>query len=272
MLVFYWLAEWQKISDLADQIKPAIEKTGTPLHRCRFFENLIRMHYRRDRYIVSDEIYDYAMAALNASLEIGEKIKISEARFGVGFCQLWKGELEEAEEEIQMALEIANKTGHVEYQARYLTYLTIIYRKQNQSRKCREYATNALHTALAGDMLEYVSTAKANLAWVAYHEGNLPEALAYGQEAMKIWEQSPLVYPFQWTALWPLIGVALSRSQISEAVENIRLMLQPTQQCLPERLTEVLCSTLEQWEGGESKSVTKEINKAIKMAKSMNLF
>jgi hypothetical protein len=126
--------------------------------------------------------------------------------------------------------------------------------------------------ALAGDMLEYVSSAKANLAWVSYHEGDLSRTLAYGLEAMEIWKQSPLVYPFQWTALWPLIGVALAKNQISEAVENVRLMLQPTQQLLPDTLTEILDDILEQWERGNLEMTRNLINEVVELAQAINWF
>jgi hypothetical protein len=46
-----------------------------------------------------------------------------------------------------------------------------------------------------------------------------------------------LVYPFQWLALLPLIGVALTRGEIAGAIEHAQALLAPAQQCLPDTLT-----------------------------------
>jgi hypothetical protein len=121
-------------------------------------------------------------------------------------------------------------------------------------------------------MPEYVGTAKANLAWVAWRERNLPEVEASGRAALELWGQLPASHAscvFQWTALWPLIGVALVRDQTAEAVEYGRALLEPTQQRLPDALTAVLEETIASWEGEELETTRTYLDQALELAQEL---
>jgi hypothetical protein len=89
-------------------------------------------------------------------------------------------------------------------------------------------------------MPDYVAAAKGNLAWVAWREGDLPEADALGQAALERWQESALVYPFRWIGLWPLIAVALARDREDEALAHAKALLEPQQQRLPDELSGAL--------------------------------
>ena len=121
-------------------------------------------------------------------------------------------------------------------------------------------------------MLEYMSTAKANLAWVNWHEGNLSEAWENGRAALKMWRDAPLVYPFQWTALWPLIGVALHKKEVVRAVEYASALLQPSQQRLPDSLNGVLEEVNKDWEMGESEKVHTDLKRSVELAQELGWF
>ncbi len=214
MWLHYWQAQFQHMAALAEKARPAVEQYGTPDLRSRFFQGLVIMAQRRDRYVISEETMADSQATLEAIRESGKPSAIALAQFTLGFNHLWRDELDEAEEDMQAALKLAERIGDVVVQSRCLTYLTILYRKRGQSEEVQHYISRALDVAMAGNMLEYISTAKANLAWVKWYAGNLSEAQENGRTALEMWQKAPRVYPFKWTALWPLISVAHVQYQV----------------------------------------------------------
>jgi tetratricopeptide (TPR) repeat protein len=199
--------------------------------------------------------------------------EIAWARFTLGFAQLWQGDLDRAEKQMLTALALAERTGDVVHQSRCLTYLTILYRKRGRLENARRYVSRSLEAAKAGEMLEYVGTAHANLAWVAWREGNLDQAEANGRTALDVWHQLPAGHSscsFQWTALWPLAAVILAQAQHTEAVSEAsgfaRALLEPTQQRLPDALTAILEKAVEAWEGGASETARTYLDQAVELA------
>ena len=105
-----------------------------------------------------------------------------------------------------------------------------------------------------------------------WYVGNLSEALENGRIALEMWQQAPLVYPFKWTALWPLISVAHTQHQVSEAVDHARTLLEPTQQRLPDALTALLEETIESLEVGKTEEAYTYLNQAIELAQELGWF
>jgi tetratricopeptide (TPR) repeat protein len=230
------------------------------------------MNNRRDCYVVSEDTLALCQTALAISQESENVSDIAWARFLLGFSQLWYGDLDGAEKQMQAALTLAERTGDVVHQSRCLTYLTILYRKRGQPAKVRQYASRSLTAATAGQMVEYLGMAKANLAWVAWREGNLAEAEANGRAALELWHQLPAGHSscaFQWTALWPLIGVALLQNQVSEASDFAGALLDGSQQRLPGALTVVVKKAIAAREEDESEAVCVYLGRAIELAQEM---
>jgi hypothetical protein len=71
---------------------------------------------------------------------------------------------------------------------------------------------------------------------VAWRQGNLSEAQATARAALEEWKALQVDYPFHWTALWPLISIALAQDQFSEAINYVRMLLAPQQQPFPDAL------------------------------------
>ncbi len=272
MWLLYWQAQFRQVAELAEKARPAVEQYGTPALRSRFFQGLGIMAQRRDRYVISEETMAHTRASLEAIRESGNASAIALAQFMLGFNYLWRRDLDEAEKHLHSALKLAEQIGDVVVQSRCLTYLSILYRKRGEKEEVEHYVSRALTVATAGKMLEYISTAKANLAWVSFQEGNLSEAKENGRSALEMWQKEPLVYPFQWTALWPLIGVALAQDQVSEAVDHARALLEPSQQRLPDALTAVLEEAIRTWHIGESKTARTNLNHAMGLAQELGWF
>jgi tetratricopeptide (TPR) repeat protein len=272
MWLYYWLGQWREISELADQVRPMVDQHGTPSQRISFLLSLASMYSRRDRYAVSEETLAFCQAALALSLESDNLSEIAWARFVLGFSQLWSGDLDGAAKQMQAALALAERTGDVVHQSRCLTYLTILYRKRGQLDRARQYASRSLAAATAGQMTEYIGTAQANLAWLAWREGNLAQTETDGKAALKLWQQLPAGHSscaFQWTALWPLVAVAAARAQTFEACALLRALLEPTQQRLPDILAAVVEEALSAWEGDDSETARTCLDRAIELAREL---
>jgi DNA-binding SARP family transcriptional activator/tetratricopeptide (TPR) repeat protein len=272
MWLHYWLGEWHHISALADQVRPIVEQHGTPIQCISFFLSSASMYSRRDRYVVSAETLAFCQTALAISLESESLAEIAWARFMLGFSQLWCGNLDEAEKQMQEALELAQRTGDVVHQSRCLTYLTILYRKGSHLDETRQYVSRSQAAARAARMVEYTGMAQANRAWLAWREGDLAQAEADGRAALELWRQLPASHSscaFQWTALWPLIGVAVAQEQTAEASKYLHGLLESTQQRLPGDLEEAVglaCSAIDEGDAGSARS---RFAQAIELAQEL---
>jgi predicted ATPase/class 3 adenylate cyclase/tetratricopeptide (TPR) repeat protein len=270
MDVHYWLNRWQAMAAMAKQTDAILEQYGTPAQRIRFLAALTSMYMRRDRYTPSDEAVATARAMLALSQEADPHGEQAFHRFLLSFVLLWHGDLDEAEEQMLRALAEAERTEDLSLQARCLTYLTIVQRKRGQEDDARHYSTRSLALAEAAGMLEYVGTACANLAWVAWCAGNPADTEAQGHAALAAWQQLPMGHAsccFQWTALWPLIAVALARGRVEEAIESARALLTPWQQRLPDALDARVNAALAAWDQGQADSTLGWLRDALAMAR-----
>jgi DNA-binding SARP family transcriptional activator/predicted negative regulator of RcsB-dependent stress response len=271
MWLYYWLGQWQAMSEMA-KMRSLVEQHGTPAQRISFLLCLASMNHRRDRYVVSEETLALCQTALSIGQELEDVGDIAWARFVLGFSQLWYGDLDAAEQQMQAALALAEQTGDVVHQSRCLTYLTVLYRKRGQRDKARHYASRSLAAATTAQMVEYVGTAQANRGWVAWREGNLAQAEADGQAALASWQQLPSGQSscaFQWTALWPLAAVAFAWDRTSEAIKFVRALLEPTQQCLPDDLTAVVQNAVKAWEEDEQRVAHTYLALALESAQEL---
>ncbi len=267
----YWLAQMDVMAELIEQMRPRVEQYGTPLQRAELFENCYRMNVRRDRYTVSDETLGYSRAALLARQEIGSLDDIAWAHCDHGSHYLWRGNLDEAEEHLQAAAAIAEQTGNVMVRLWCVIRRSILYRNRGRIEDTRDASLLALDLATALARSEQSGTAQANLAWVAWREGKVAEALAKGAAALAIWRSeplSPIVFAFQWTALWPLLGCALERNNLSEAVSQARALLAPSQQCPPEAIATLLEAAIWAWESEQADSARAHFQRAAALARA----
>ncbi|MFL5801098.1 MAG: ATP-binding protein, partial [Roseiflexaceae bacterium] len=269
MWLHYTLAQVGELTELVEKSRSVVERYGTPAQRGRFFWGRAQMAFRRDRFVVSDEALTFAHTQLAASEETGSLGELASARFNVGFCHLWRHELAAAEEQMQAALSLAEQTGDITLQSRCLTYLTISYRTRGQVEAVRRSIARSLAVATAGQMIEYLGTANANLAWVAWRAGDLAVTQEHGRAALELWRQASLAYPFQWVALWPLIGVALAQDQLSEAISYARALLTPVQQRLPDALMVVVEEAVQAWDRGQPETAHARLRRAIAVAQEM---
>jgi tetratricopeptide (TPR) repeat protein len=243
-----------------------VERFGLPVQRAAFFIQSVNLNLRRDRYMVSAATLAYCEAAVYASEEAGDLDAMTWAHFAMGGSRLFRGDIDEAEMEIQAALALAERSGDIAHQARCWTYLTLIARKRGQVDAARQAGARGLELATAGQMLEYIAMAHANEGWLAWRLGDRQATQARAHAALELWQQIRLVYPLQWTALFPLIAVAAAEDRRAAAVEYARALLAPTQQRLPGALAEATGTVIALWEGGDAEGTRAAIAQALALA------
>ena len=83
-------------------------------------------------------------------------------------------------------------------------------------------------------MIEYIGMARGNLAWVQLRNDDLTSAYAHACEGAEKIGQTPQGHILLWVALWPLIGVAIARNEIADAIEHVEKLLIPPQMAIPD--------------------------------------
>jgi hypothetical protein len=265
----YWLAQWPEMEELVHKVGPVVQERGGAASRARFLMASCLMYLRKYRYAISDEMLANQREALAASQECGGPTTRSESQFELGFLHLWRRELDEAEEYLQVGLELAETGGVSRMRTLSLTYLTVLHRFRGEAGGVLSYAQRAQGAAEAAQMPDYVAAARGNQAWLAWRRGDLPAAEQRAQEAVALWRQSPLVYPFQWLALWPLLGVALARGREDEAWAHVQALLEPKQQRLPDGLNAALEAALQARAEGQAGALRRHLDRAMELAREM---
>ncbi|WP_342375652.1 protein kinase [Myxococcus stipitatus] len=244
--VHYWLAQLDEMRALVEGVRPVMRAHGTPLQRARFFNSLVQMQLRSERYQASNETVAHARAYAEAALESEGDAEHAGARCVVAMVLLFHGALDEAQSWMEESLRAAERLGDVTLQTRCLTYLTVILRLRGQVKAVDESSARSLELASRAGMADYAGAAHAHRAWVAWRAQDLAQAREEATEALRLWQSLSLVYPFQWLALWPLLAVELEAGRESAALEHARAMLATQQQRLPEELLQSLRAALEQ--------------------------
>jgi hypothetical protein len=239
MWVHYWKQETRAVLAIADRIAPEVQAFGNARQQASFAFNLAVGMMQQNRYVTGLTELSHVERALAIYDGLGDRPNVAMCRFVRSMVLLFAGDLDAAELGFEAVLRISEKATSVTIRVRALTFLCILERKRRDSSRVRKLATAALSLATEHDMPEYRGTAMANLAWVAYQDGEFAECERLVRAAIAAWDASPLNV-FRWTGLFPLIGAILARSpQDSDPAELAELasgLLHDSQQQLPEPL------------------------------------
>ena len=249
-----------------EKARPVIEQCGTAAQRAVFFHYVAFREAMQNHYVVSEETLSHCRVALQASLESGLLDLIGTVRFGFGVCLLWYGDLERAEEQLHIALTLAEQIGDIELRARCLSFLPFVPRHRGEVEEVRR----AVSRAWTAHERRYDEVIIGHRSWVAWRDGNMEEAETDGLAALESWRRQRHIYAFQWTALWPLIGVALAQGRLPEAMNHVRMLLNPTQQYPLEPLLTMLEECLQAWDAGQQDTARTLLQQAATLAREMN--
>ncbi len=271
--VNYWLGQRPTSDEWRAKLQRAVERYGTLHQQANFLQHGVMIEFRRRRGVATPAMVVAAQTALSLLQNAGITTVLPSAHFLVGFMQLWSGDPQGALAPLQIALAIAEQTGDLSLQARCLTYLAITQRQCQRSEETELAATRSLAMATVAHMPEYIGTAQANLAWVAWQAGRFEPARQQGAAALDAWRQLPIGHGStlsQWTALCPLIALALAAGETATAIDYTRLLLDPLQQHLPDALTALFEQAILAWENDDPARVLPLLQQAIILAQQLH--
>jgi class 3 adenylate cyclase/tetratricopeptide (TPR) repeat protein len=262
----YWRNEPALGMAVLEASRPAVETRGSVDQKKTFYDSLVMQQLRETRYRVDDEILVNERAALAAAEELCGERDLAWAFFMMGFCLLWRGELVEARERLEMALAGAERTGDVLLRVRALCYLNVAALRSHDADTVRRLAPQAMAAGEAAAYPEYVAAAKATLAWLAWQEDRSEDVVRLGEEALQLWGTTIVSYSWYWPCLWPMIAVRLRSGQIAEAIDAGRQLLAPPQQRLPHDLESLLQEAGAAWDQNENRVASDKLAEALQLA------
>ena len=266
---YYCMGRWREMARLLEKQRPTVERYGTVRLRGYYLSNRVIVAMRRDRYVISDETLADARAWLAITLEMGDRFWIEWSHYQLGWLHVLRGEFEEAEEYLLKGLTMVKQTRNLWVETYVLNWLAVLWRKRGQVQEARRYAEQGLMTAPLVHQLEQVALARANLAWVAWREGDVDEAQTLAQAALDSWQRSQFVHAFHWTARWPLLAMALEGDRLSETLEHARAMLDPRQQKLPQPLESALEESTKRGDDGRPDVLRACLQRAVELAQEL---
>ena len=261
-----------RISEMESIVRASrsmVERYSTPLQASEFYHCLVLMALRLNRYEVTRETSANVQLAWEAALKSENPRITNIARFAVGFCNLWQGDLAGAEAQLQLVLQLAVQIGDLERQVLSLTYLAIACRRLGQIEEAADYAKQGMIAATAAEIPNYLAIAQANLAWVAWRAHDWAQAQQHAERALQVWQdlkQHAYVSPLLWLALWPLLGLALKQDRIDAAIQSAEALLDASQQRLPDDLTSLLSQAVTSWAAGDLPLTRQDLEAACPLA------
>ena len=268
IVLHYWTDEIQAMERLIARVEPVLEERSTPLQRSRFYHRLVALRTREERFLVSAETAKLSRKALHWALESGDVMQIADMRFDLATSSMLHDDLESAEEQITLALQEAERIGHITLVSRCMTYAAVIYRRLGRVDETEAMANRALAVARETRMKPYIGTARANLGWVAWRNGDMASAREHVDAAIEIWDglAPAFVYPLQWPARLLAMRLDLEAGNLAQAAVHVEMLLDQTQPRLPKALTHVLGECSLAWGDGLHDRVGQLLLKASQTA------
>ena len=269
VMMAYWLGEIDAMLKLVEHVRPVLETIDDLAQRARLYQVTSFATLRRDRYNGSPEAIRNARAYFDTVEALHDTHLAPAAHFQFGFTLLWSGDLDNAERHMGEALVLAERGGDLSLRGRCLTYLAMIARKRGDAGRVRTYTAQSLDVAIAGHMHDYIGAAHGNMAWLAWRAGDLDQVRAQGQAALAAWQKLPAGYICEWTARWPLIGVALASGETSEAADHARYLLETHQQRPPIPIETAFHAAVEAADGGDLSAAHAHLQAACAPAREL---
>jgi tetratricopeptide (TPR) repeat protein len=239
MWVHYWKQRTSALLELAAVVEPRVREFGTAKQRASLHFIMAVGLMQRHRYVAGRLELSHAEQALAIYEELQDRPSIVMCHFVRSMARLFSGDVQGAEAGFESVLLGAEKAASVTIRVRALTFLCLAARRRRARERVRRLAAAAHSLASEHGMPEYQGTASANLAWVAFLDGEFVECERSVRAALAAWEASPLNV-FRWTALLPLMGCIVNRpagdSDAKELIGIAGALLQESQQRLPDEL------------------------------------
>ena len=232
---FYMENDIAELERVIAELEPVVAEHGTSEHRLDLVHIRQQHRYRVERYVLSEETETLAREAYALDVAAG----VPSADFVLGFCLLWRGKLDEAEAHLVKGREVARESGIALFETRCLVYGLVLRRKRCDVEGVRAHL---VELEALDELHGYFGLVRANAAWLAWRDGDLERAARLGEEALADWRSEGRTGHgvFEWMARFPLLGVAVAGGDLDAASRHAGMMLDASQQPLPDELAAAL--------------------------------
>jgi DNA-binding SARP family transcriptional activator/tetratricopeptide (TPR) repeat protein len=252
----------EKMAALKEETEALLDEVGTTEQQIDYLARLGQMSFIQNRFCVEDEHLGMVRRALLLAQEAGNGPLLARQQFRAGFCFLWYGNLNDAEEMLQQALEEARELGDGLLQNQCLVYLTILYRLQGSVAQVTSYQSHLIEVLQQTNSMMYLGVSQANAAWLHYRVGEWKKAQSQAEKAIATWSG----YPFQWLAHWILLALALRQDRLPDAITAANAMLDVNQQKLPEEIDRSLATAFAAWDADDIDGARDDLTTAVGLA------
>lgn len=260
----YDRSDVERLEPTLEAIRPVVERSGDADLLSQYYFLAPMIDFRRYGYQMTDKILNYFKLAMDTSRNGSDLEVRTRGIFGYAFGQYMIDQCDEAIPYFHEALKLAEQIGYVEQQMLNLTYLAGAPRRAEHLEDCRVISERSLELCQREGYKSYVSTALANLGWIAWKRNDLKRAKALSLQALSGWSQH---YPFCWLGLWTLMDLSLLALRTDEAVGYARRLKAPGQQIFVKECDDLLTKAIQFAEQGESAKAESLLKKAVDWAK-----
>ena len=261
-------APLEKMVSELDELRGAVELHGTSRQRADFLHHEVLTRFRRERFVVSDETLALALRGLELQQQDGDILSIGHSHFSIGLARICRFEPNEAKTQLQAALIAAERTGDLILLSRSLNYLVMVERVRQNANAAGRAVKRLLPLVTREKMTDYIGVARATLGWIAWCAGDETTAGAEAKAALEVWAEG-VPYPFKWTALWPLIAIAIECKDVSAAAKYSQQLLDPLQQPLPPELTACVAGISKAHKSAQEKEALEIAGHAVQLARKL---
>jgi DNA-binding SARP family transcriptional activator len=258
-------------AELVKKMRPIVRQYGTPMQRAEFFFTSALSASRLRNNLVTAEDLAEGHAGLEAYEVLGDPLKIGWSHLSLAFLHVRQATAEglaEAEIHVREAISLGERIGDAMLLLRSLSTLVLVCRGRGDVEGAKQALARALPLSIELQQHRTVGQNKANQSWVAWREGKLAEAEQLGWAALVEWQLvKPANYYSQWTALLPLISIALGRGRLLEAVNFARGIFAPEQEALPEKLRGKFEAAFAAWDAGQPEQARAFLQEGITTAR-----
>ncbi len=267
--LYYWYNQPERAAAALERARPVAEARGSSSRKASFYEQLSSQRARESRYRIDGVTLAIARTAVQVAEQgVGEH-DMAFVLGGLGEFLLWHGDIDEAEENLEAALALGERTHDQQCQTWCLCNLNLCGVRRYDTEAVRSWSPQALAAAMVAKDSFYLGAAKAAMAWVAWREDCPEDVVLLATEALELWATAAVAYHYKGLCLWPLMSVRLASGQLAEAVDAGCQMLQPAQVRLPDDLESVLEIAKAAWDRDEHELAAKQLTEALGLASQL---
>jgi tetratricopeptide (TPR) repeat protein len=260
-----------ELTSLLEQMKGPLERWGTARQRARYWIDCVgASRFMIDAMRPGEAMLQIAHECIAAADASEDARMIAHSRFILGLYLLTRSELDPAVSALSEAARMTDDIGDAEWGCRSLIYLGIAARRLGDVVGVRAALERADPLVAHPGFGLYRGAAIANRAWLAQRTGETADAQRGFDEALQVWAETKLSYPFAWIAAMPALALAIERDDLGSAAGYATTITGSPSHTLPDEVEELLRSGVEAWGSGRADEARHAFGRGVERAAELN--